>query len=210
MNRYEVSRKSDETEARLMLGATPLTIGRSPTSDMVLTEETVSWHHAHLWVEGDQVWVRDLNSRNGTYINDERVRADGRLDARLAEVDDLALLGEPRTGDGVFFFPKFFGRVRRAGGERRRPGRAESTPGPRMFTSWMSGMAVQPSFLSVAPIFLSSDDAVLCIVFFFRRAVPLPPVRESAATPPKRRAIIFSRASLMSMAGIDAGGATCG
>lgn len=79
-----------------------------------------------------------------------------------------------------------------------------------MFTSWMSGMAVQPSFLSVAPIFLSSDDAVLCIVFFFRRAVPLPPVRESAATPPKRRAIIFSRASLMSMAGIDAGGATCG
>ena len=79
-----------------------------------------------------------------------------------------------------------------------------------MFTSWMSGMAVQPSFLSVAPIFLSSDDAVLCIVFFFWRAVPLPPVRESAATPPKRRAIIFSRASLMSMAGIDAGGATCG
>jgi len=75
MNRYEVSIKSDETEARLTLGATPLTIGRSPTSDMVLTEETVSWHHAHLWVEGDQVWVRDLNSRNGTYINDERVRA---------------------------------------------------------------------------------------------------------------------------------------
>ena len=75
MNRYEVSKKSDETDARLTLSATPLTIGRSPSSDMVLTEETVSWHHAHLWVEGDQVWVRDLNSRNGTYINDERIRA---------------------------------------------------------------------------------------------------------------------------------------
>lgn len=75
MSRYEVSRKTDETEARLTIGSTPLTIGRSPTSDMVLTEETVSWHHAHLWVEGDQVWVRDLNSRNGTYINDERIRA---------------------------------------------------------------------------------------------------------------------------------------
>ena len=75
MNRYEVSRKTEETEARLILGSTPLTIGRSPTSDMVLTEETVSWHHAHLWVEADQVWVRDLNSENGTYINDQRIRS---------------------------------------------------------------------------------------------------------------------------------------
>ena len=48
----------------------------------------------------------------------------------------------------------------------------------KRLTSAISGMFVHPSFLSVAPIFLSSLDAVLWTVFFLRRAVPLPPDEE--------------------------------
>jgi hypothetical protein len=45
----------------------------------VLAEDTVSWHHAQVWVEGQVVWVYDLASRNGTFVNEERVRVPVRI-----------------------------------------------------------------------------------------------------------------------------------
>ncbi len=75
----------------LPLAAKPLAIGRSPASDLVLPDGTISWHHAQVWVEHSQVWIRDLNSRNGTFVDKERVRTSAavspeseiRLGARL-------------------------------------------------------------------------------------------------------------------------------
>jgi hypothetical protein len=61
------------------LGDTPLRLGRAPTNEVVLSEGTVSWHHAVVWVEGGLPWVRDLGSRNGTFVNDEPVRGGQRL-----------------------------------------------------------------------------------------------------------------------------------
>lgn len=44
----------------------------------MLSDETVSTQHAALWVDGSTVFVQDLGSRNGTFINGERVRGVGR------------------------------------------------------------------------------------------------------------------------------------
>jgi len=51
----------------------PLTIGRSRESGLVIRDDYTSTHHAKLllWDEG---WViQDLDSTNGTFLNDERV-----------------------------------------------------------------------------------------------------------------------------------------
>lgn len=56
------------------IGDTPMRLGRAPASELVLADESVSWHHAQVWVEGPRVWVQDLASRNGTFVNDARVR----------------------------------------------------------------------------------------------------------------------------------------
>jgi GGDEF domain-containing protein len=49
------------------------TIGRDPNSDIVLPHSTISWHHAVIAVSGDKLVVRDLESRNGTFVGVDRV-----------------------------------------------------------------------------------------------------------------------------------------
>ena len=48
-------------------------IGRSEKSDYTIANETVSARHARLSYHHNQWWVEDLNSMNGTYLNDERL-----------------------------------------------------------------------------------------------------------------------------------------
>ena len=50
-------------------------IGRSPDNDVVLPGETISSYHAEVIVQGDAVFLRDLDSTNGTFVNGQRVRA---------------------------------------------------------------------------------------------------------------------------------------
>ena len=83
------------------LGLDPLHLGRAPTNDLVLPQVDVSGHHAMLYRDAGQVWVKDLGSSNGTFVNEARVRnpvvvRDGdrlRLGAathlQLAEADTL-------------------------------------------------------------------------------------------------------------------------
>lgn len=49
------------------------TAGRHPDSDILLDDNSVSLRHAEFVRIGRSVAVRDLGSRNGTYVNRERV-----------------------------------------------------------------------------------------------------------------------------------------
>lgn len=44
-------------------------VGRDPDVGLVLPFEQVSRRHAELFWDGDRLWVRDLDSRNGTRVN---------------------------------------------------------------------------------------------------------------------------------------------
>jgi len=48
-------------------------IGRSPNSDIQIDNLGVSNQHARLIKQKDQYAVEDLNSTNGTYLNDEQI-----------------------------------------------------------------------------------------------------------------------------------------
>jgi hypothetical protein len=67
------------------VGGSPLRIGRAQTSELVLDDDSVSWHHAQVWVEGGRGWIQDLASRNGTYVNDQRIRGA----VPVAEADNI-------------------------------------------------------------------------------------------------------------------------
>jgi Nif-specific regulatory protein len=63
---------------RLIPGRT-VTIGRSPTNQIVIKEDQASRQHAEIFLSEGSWTVRDLGSRNGTAIGEERVTGDHKL-----------------------------------------------------------------------------------------------------------------------------------
>ena len=47
----------------------PLTIGRESNTDIVLDDPRVSRQHARLSYRQQQIWLTDLRSSNGTFVN---------------------------------------------------------------------------------------------------------------------------------------------
>ena len=74
------------------LNSAPVTVGRGGQNDLVLDgDEFASARHARIELRGDGVWVQDLDSTNGTYVNGSRVAGAQRLGAgdvlRVGETD---------------------------------------------------------------------------------------------------------------------------
>lgn len=77
-----------------------LSVGRANENDLQLLDELISKHHLQLEVQGTAVAVTDLGSRNGTWVNGQRITGSrelaegdvvkvGRLTLRLKSIDDL-------------------------------------------------------------------------------------------------------------------------
>jgi len=59
-----------------------IVIGRSGDLEMVLAEDMVSRRHARINFQGEEIFIEDLASTNGTFVNGEKIRK-----ARLREGD---------------------------------------------------------------------------------------------------------------------------
>jgi hypothetical protein len=55
------------------LGTRPVTIGRAPDNDIPIDNLAVSNYHARVYTEAGSLVVEDLNSLNGSFLNDIRV-----------------------------------------------------------------------------------------------------------------------------------------
>jgi pSer/pThr/pTyr-binding forkhead associated (FHA) protein len=64
----------DDQEKRARLFNTPeLIIGRDSAADCSIPNETISARHARLSFHHNQWWLEDLESTNGTFLNQERL-----------------------------------------------------------------------------------------------------------------------------------------
>ncbi len=68
-----------------------LTIGRGQENDIRLSHSTVSRQHTLVYLENDEAIVQDMESRNGTYLNGERVNKAVLSDGDVVWVGDVAL-----------------------------------------------------------------------------------------------------------------------
>ena len=73
----------------LPLGEAPIVIGRSPACTLVLEDEYASSRHAALTPQSDGWWIEDLSSRNGTFIDDERLSS-----PRQLKIGDVIRIGQ--------------------------------------------------------------------------------------------------------------------
>lgn len=92
--------KKDGTHMEFELGERPITIGRSPEADVVLLDEKVSRLHCGIRLWDGEFYIKDLKSRNGTFVNGERIDV-----AKIKPGDEI------RVGSVVFSFE--------AGGENK-------------------------------------------------------------------------------------------
>ncbi len=71
------SRPSDEERIRetrtIHIEKDITTIGRDEDNDIVIPLPIISRHHARIIREGDRLYIEDLNSTNGTFVNGEKI-----------------------------------------------------------------------------------------------------------------------------------------
>src|SRR4051812_25001977 len=54
-----------------------VTVGRKPDNDVVIDNPAISGHHCRIALEGGTYYVEDLESTNGTFVNEKRVKKSG-------------------------------------------------------------------------------------------------------------------------------------
>lgn len=54
-----------------------LTVGRKPDNDIAIDNPAISGHHCRISLEGGTYYVEDLESTNGTFVNEKRIKKSG-------------------------------------------------------------------------------------------------------------------------------------
>jgi pSer/pThr/pTyr-binding forkhead associated (FHA) protein/tetratricopeptide (TPR) repeat protein len=65
--------KGDDVERELHVGPQTIKIGRDPRNEVVLDDKAVTRFHAEVVREGSTYYISDLNSRNGVWMNKQRI-----------------------------------------------------------------------------------------------------------------------------------------
>src|SRR5580700_2645797 len=147
-------------------------IGRSSDLDMVLVEDMVSRKHARIAMQTDQIWIEDLGSTNGTFVNGEKIKR-----ARLKE-GDRVLIGTsilkliagdaPRDGMDAKRELKNVAQARRTSQQRTMSGSIDEVPLPDLLqlfgTSKKSGVLVIRTEDDTGRIFLKKGVIVYAII----------------------------------------------
>src|ERR1700688_4697596 len=60
----------------LPINVAQFVIGRDPQCNLRPASAMISKRHCAVLVKGGQVWVRDYESTNGTFINDQQIRGE--------------------------------------------------------------------------------------------------------------------------------------
>ena len=87
---------------RFSLGKEPVIIGRHPDCDVHIDDGSVSRHHAQVTFDGGQYYVQDLNSRNGTFLNNQQINQPTKLydqsEIRICDVALIFAISDPAPG----------------------------------------------------------------------------------------------------------------
>lgn len=69
-----------------------LSVGRKPDNDIVIDNPAISSHHCKVVLKGDTYYVEDLESTNGTFVNEKRIVKSGLHDQDVIGVAKHALV----------------------------------------------------------------------------------------------------------------------
>ena len=68
-------------------------IGRRGDCDIVIADPTVSSQHAGIYLDGRHYYLVDLGSKNGTYVNNRRIKKDYKLkDGDIINIGNILIM----------------------------------------------------------------------------------------------------------------------
>ena len=85
--RYVLLVASGNLRKEIPVGAEPVVVGRGPTATVRLPDDYTSREHGKFVEREDALYIEDMGSRNGIFVNGERVL----LDCRLGDGDEVRL-----------------------------------------------------------------------------------------------------------------------
>jgi len=91
-----VWKKTDGTFVRFEVPDKPLIVGRGEDAGVRIEDESLSRHHFVVTLRDNAFFIEDLNSTNGTWVNDER----------LTESRELRVFNRIRAGNVLIVFDK--------------------------------------------------------------------------------------------------------
>lgn len=77
----------------VLLGQEEKKVGKSENADVTIARETISWLHARINYEDGEYYLEDLNSTNGTFVNEEPLAYKER---RQLKFDDIIRFADVR------------------------------------------------------------------------------------------------------------------
>jgi len=86
-----VADKQDEILGQKFFLTRENVIGRSRRSDLVISHPTISNTHAEIYQKRGHLYIQDLQSKNGTFVNDKRVKK-----KQILQSGDILQLGGVR------------------------------------------------------------------------------------------------------------------
>jgi len=99
--RYLVFLSGPQRGARVRIERDVVRIGRERTNDVALEDINSSRRHAELFLHEGAVYIRDLHSTNGTFVNGARVEEAKLSSGDQIEIGDTVLLFEERETKSV-------------------------------------------------------------------------------------------------------------
>ena len=77
----------------IYLDQKPLQVGKGTGADVKIDKETISQLHARICPEGNSFYIEDLNSTNGTFVNDEALPYKQK---KILQVNDIVQFADVR------------------------------------------------------------------------------------------------------------------
>jgi pSer/pThr/pTyr-binding forkhead associated (FHA) protein len=88
-----ISFKDRPDQEAFIIQQNDVLLGRDPNCKIHIPDETISAQHARLYLIDQNWWIHDLNSTNGTFLNDERIEQPCILtDHDLLQVGNIKLI----------------------------------------------------------------------------------------------------------------------
>lgn len=90
---YLINETNGENPKRFSVDKEITTIGRHPDCHIVIEDSSVSRFNSQIFFDGQDYYLEDLDSRNGTYLNDARLHQQTRLqDGDRIRICDVSLV----------------------------------------------------------------------------------------------------------------------